>query len=76
MKYIWVNQLPKHVQAEIRRDAYRIQMEWYGDDLEAVTGMTAEEIVENLVMCERLVNIIGLESEGMLDAEKYRRFMK
>ena len=73
MKY--VNQLPPQVQAEIRRDAYRINMEWYGEAVEEVTGMTIEEIVENLVMCERLCNITGLESEGMLSAEKYRRFM-
>ena len=73
MKY--VNQLPPQVQAEIRRDAYRINMEWYGEDVEAITGMTIEEIVEDCIMCERLCNIAGRESDGMLDAEKYRRYM-
>lgn len=73
MKY--VNQLPPQVQAEIRRDAYRINLEWYGEEIEAVTGMSIEEIIEDCVMCERLCNITGRESEGMLSAEKYRRFM-
>ena len=72
---MYVSQLPPHVRAEIRRDAYRINMEWYGDELEAVVGMSVEELIENCVMCERLCNITGKESEGMLDIDKYRRFM-
>lgn len=71
----YANQLPPHVQAEIRRDAYRINTEWYGEEVEAVTGMTIEEIVEDCVMCEKLCNITGREADGMLDIDKYRRFM-
>ena len=73
MKYI--NQLPPHVKAEIRRDAYRINSEWYGEELEDIVGMSMEELIEDVVMCERLCNVVGLESEGMLDAVKYKRFM-
>ena len=73
MRYI--AQLPPHVQAEIRRDAYRITSEWYDDEAEELIGMSIEELVENCTMCERLVNVVGLESEGMLDAVKYRRYL-
>lgn len=73
MRYI--AQLPPHVQAEIRRDAYRLVSEWYGDKLEEVMGMSIEELVENCTMTERLCNVTGLESEGMLDAVKYRRYL-
>ena len=73
MRYI--AQLPPQVQAEIRRDAYRITSEWYGDEMEEIIGMSIEELVENCTMTERLCNVAGLESEGMLDAVKYRRFL-
>lgn len=71
MKAIYVNQLPPHVRAEIRRDAYRINREWYGD------GWTSEEImevVEECVMCSRVKDVLGTEEEGLLDFEKYARF--
>ena len=73
MRYI--AQLPPHVQAEIRRDAYRIASEWYDDEAKEIIGMSIEELVENCTMCERLCNVVGLESEGMLDAVKYRRYL-
>ena len=73
MRYI--AQLPPHVRAEIRRDAYRITSEWYGNEMEEIIGMSIEELVENCTMTERLCNVIGLESEGMLDAVKYRRYL-
>lgn len=71
----WVNQLPPQVRAEIRRDAYRINSEWYGEEFEDVVGMSMEELIEDVVMCERLCNIAGRECDGMLDAEKYSRWI-
>ena len=67
----YVNQLPPQVRAEIRRDSYRINREWYGDSMSAAK---IEQIIEECVMCSKVRDILGTEDEGMLNYEKYARF--
>lgn len=72
MRYIYVNQLPPQVRAEIRRDAYRINMEWYGDD---ITKEEHEYFVEECVLCSKVRDVMGHE-DGMLNADKYSRWLR
>ena len=67
----YVSQLPPQVRAEIRRDSYRINREWYGDSMSAAE---IEQIIEECVMCSKVRDILGTEEEGMLNYEKYARF--
>ena len=68
-KVIWVCQLDEDIQAEIRRDAIATMQKY--------TDYTDDEIiyeVDNFVMNEKLINIIGYE-DGMLDADKYSKYV-
>lgn len=65
----YVNQLPKDIQDAIKRDAIAI--------LENITDYSHDEImdiVNNVVMNEKLVNIIGSE-DGLLDYDKYSKYL-
>lgn len=65
----YVKQLPKDIQDAIKHDAIVI--------LENTTDYSHDEImniVDNVVMNEKLINIIGCE-EGLLPYDKYCRYL-
>lgn len=65
----YVNQLPKDIQNAIKRDAIAI--------LENITNYSHDEImniVNDVVMNEKLINIIGSE-DGLLDYDKYGKYL-
>jgi len=65
----WVCELDENIQNEIRNDARAILNECTDYTENEIT-----EIIENTIMNEKLVNIIGYE-EGMLDADKYSKYV-
>ena len=65
----YVNQLPKNIQDAIKYDAIvtlAITTDYPYDEI--------MDIVNNVVMCEKLINIIGCE-DGLLDYDKYSKYL-
>ena len=65
----YINQLPKEVQDAIKHDAIAI--------LENTTDYSHDEIIDivnNVVMDEKLINVIGYE-EGLLPYDKYSKYL-
>lgn len=65
----YVNQLPKNIQDAIKHDAIvtlTITTDYLYDEI--------MDIINNVVMCEKLINVIGNE-EGLLDYDKYCKYL-
>lgn len=65
----YVKQLPKNIQDAIKHDAIAM--------LKNITDYSHDDImdiVNNVVMNEKLINIIGSE-DGLLDYDKYSKYL-
>lgn len=65
----WVCELPQDVQDELRQDAIDTISYWSDYSMDEVI-----KIVDEDVMNEKLVNIVGWE-DGMLNPEKYNKYI-
>ena len=68
---MFICELPRHAQAKIRTEAYKELCKAYA--VESAVGTDIEDIVENIVMNEKISNVIGYES-GLINPEIVKRW--